>query len=100
MVSALLWLFNTVVFLYVAVVIVMMIMSWLTGLKVVDPHGAFVAQFDRGLYAITNPLVDPVRRWVPSMGGIDLSPVVVVLLLECLRLLVDNLVGGVGSARA
>jgi YggT family protein len=100
MVSALLWLFNTVVLLYVAVIIVMVIMSWLTGFKVLDPHAAFVAQLDRGLYAITNPLVDPVRRWIPSMGGIDLSPIVVILLLEFLRLLVDNLAPGAGSARA
>jgi len=91
MIDALLWLFNTAVFLYVIVILVMVIMSWLTGFKVVDPQRPFVAQFDRGLYALTNPALNPVRRWVPAIGGVDISPVIVVLALEFLRRLVDNL---------
>jgi YggT family protein len=91
MIDALLWLFNTAVFLYVIVIVAMVIMSWLTGFKVVDPHQPFVAQFDRSLYALTNPALNPVRRLVPAIRGVDISPIIVVLLLEFVRRLVDNL---------
>lgn len=94
MISALLWLFDTVVFLYIAVILAMVVMSWLTAFNVVDPHRPFVAQVDRGLYAVTNPLVNPVRRIIPSVGGLDFSPIVVVLLLAFLKVLVDTLTAG------
>jgi YggT family protein len=90
-ISALLWLFNTVVLLYMAVLVAVVIMSWLTAFKVADPDNAFVARFDRGLYALTNPVADPVRRVIPAIGGLDFSPIVVLLLLAFLRVLVNDL---------
>lgn len=99
MTSALLWLFNTVVFLYIVALLAMVIMSWLTAFKVLDPQNAVVEQVDRGLYGLTDPVVNPVRRLVPSIGGLDFGPIIVVLLLAFVQVLVNNLVtGGAGHA--
>jgi YggT family protein len=92
MIPALLWLFNTVVFIYIAILVALVIMSWLTAFKVVDPQNAVVDQVDRGLFGVTNPLLNPVRRIVPSVAGLDLSPIIVILLLAFLRILVNDLV--------
>jgi len=89
--SAILWLFNTVVLLYILVLLVVLVMSWLIAFKVLDPQQPFVAQLTKGLYALTNPILNPVRRIIPSIGGLDFSPIVVILLLEFIRRLVDGL---------
>jgi YggT family protein len=96
MIVPLLWLFNTLVTLYIWVIIAMVIMSWLTAFNVVNPRNAFVAQVDRALQALTNPVMGPVRRIIPSIGGLDLSPIIVVLLLEFLQRLVNSLILGGG----
>ena len=96
MISAVLWLFNTVVFLFIVALLAMVIMSWLTAFKVLDPENAVVDQVDRGLYGLTNPVVNPVRRLVPSIGGLDFSPIIVVLLLAFVQILVNTLATGGG----
>jgi len=89
--SAILWLFNTVVLLYILALLVVLVMSWLVAFKVLDPQQPFVAQVMKGLFALTDPVLNPVRRIIPSIGGLDFSPIVVILLLEFIRRLVDGL---------
>jgi YggT family protein len=96
MIVPLLWLFNTLITLYIWVILAMVIMSWLTAFNVVNARNPFVAQVDRALYALTNPVMGPVRRLIPSIGGLDISPILVVLLLEFVRRLVNSLVLGGG----
>jgi YggT family protein len=96
MIIPLLWLFNTLITLFIWVIIVMVIMSWLTAFNVLNPRSPFVNQLDRALFAITNPVMGPVRRLIPSIGGLDISPIIVVLLLEFIRRVVNNLVLGGG----
>jgi YggT family protein len=96
MIIPLLWLFNTLITLYIWVIIAMVIMSWLTAFNVLNPRSPFVAQVDRALYAITNPVMGPVRRIIPSIGGLDISPIIVVLLLGFIQRLVNSLVLGGG----
>ena len=90
MIPTLLWLFNTLIDLYIWVIIAMVIMSWLTAFNVLNPRSPFVAQIDRALYALTNPVFGPVRRIIPSIGGLDISPIIVLLLLEALQRLVNS----------
>jgi YggT family protein len=92
MIVALLWLFNTVVTLYIWVILAMVIMSWLTAFNVVNARNPFVAQVDHALQALTNPVMGPVRRIIPAIGGLDISPIVVVLLLGFVQRLVNSLV--------
>jgi YggT family protein len=97
MISAVLWLFNTVVILYIVVLIAMMLMSWVSAFSAENRRNPVMAQVRRALYAVTNPLVHPVRRYIPAVGGIDLSPVVVVLLLEFVRRLVNGAAAAGGA---
>jgi YggT family protein len=90
MIPTLLWLFNTLIDLYIWVIIAMVIMSWLTAFNVLNPRSPFVAQIDRALYALTNPVFGPVRRIIPSIGGLDISPIIVLLLLEAVQRLVNS----------
>ncbi len=65
MVGALLWLFNTVVLLYILAIFVVLVVSWLAAFKVIDPQQPFVARVMQGLFALTNPVLNPLRRAIP-----------------------------------
>jgi YggT family protein len=92
MIAALLWLFNTVVQLMIFLIFAMVIMSWLVAFNVVNPRNQLVAQIDRGLHALTNPILMPLRRLVPAIGGLDITPIIAVLLLGFIQRLVDGVV--------
>ena len=94
MIGAALWLFNTVIGLYIMVVFIMVIMSWLTALNIVNPRSPIVMQIERILYALTDPALRPIRRVIPSVGGLDLSPIVLFLILGFIQRLVNNIVVG------
>ena len=79
--AAVLWLFHAVIELYIFIIFAMVIMSWLVAFNVVNPHNPFVRQVDGGLRALTNPVFAPLRRIIPSIGGLDITPVIVLLLL-------------------
>jgi YggT family protein len=67
--------------LYTYVVIAAVIMSWLIGFNVINPYNPFVRSLWQAVTAVTEPLLKPIRRMLPDMGGLDLSPIV--LLLAC-----------------
>jgi len=92
MIAALLWLFNTVVQLMIFLIFAMVIMSWLVAFNVVNPRNRLVWQIDRGLRALTDPILMPIRRIIPSFGGLDISPIVAALLLGFIQQLVNRLV--------
>ncbi len=70
-----------VLHLYTWVVIASAIFSWLYAFNVVNPRNQFVAMIGRVLYQLTEPALRPIRRYVPSFGGLDLSPVILLLLI-------------------
>ena len=80
-----------IVGLYQWVVIAGVIFSWLIAFNVINPHNDFVRAIWQGLIALTELLLRPIRRFLPDMGGLDISPII--LLLACL--LVQNLIYGV-----
>lgn len=65
--------------LYVYVVFASVILSWLIGFNVINPHNQFVRTLWQGLDAVTEPALRPIRRVLPDMGGLDLSPLVLLL---------------------
>jgi YggT family protein len=67
--------------LYTYVVIAGVIMSWLMGFGVVNPYNPFVRSLYQGIMAVTEPLLRPIRRIMPDLGAIDISPII--LLLGC-----------------
>ena len=67
--------------LYIVVLIAAAIFSWLYAFNVVNPHNQFVRMFGQFLYAVTEPVLRPIRRVLPNMGGMDLSPLVVIFII-------------------
>jgi len=61
------------------------IFSWLYAFNVVNPRNQFVGSVGNFLFRITEPVLAPVRRILPDLGGIDISPIVVLLILFFLR---------------
>lgn len=79
---ALVWLINTVISLMIWFIIAQAILSWLVAFDVVNYRNRFVYSVGAFLDRITSPLLEPFRRMIPSLGGIDISPIVVILLLQ------------------
>jgi YggT family protein len=83
-----LWLFGAIVQLIIIVLIVNAVISWLVAFDIVSRRNAFVAQIWDFTQRLTDPLLKPLRRVIPPIGGIDLSPIVLILgLLFLVRLL-------------
>ncbi|MEO8668104.1 MAG: YggT family protein [Bauldia sp.] len=67
--------------LYVYLLIAAAILSWLVAFNVVNARNPIVATIGQFLYAVTEPVLAPIRRRLPNMGGIDISPIVVILVI-------------------
>ena len=92
--NALATLIDTVVQIYIYLLIASAVISWLTTLNVINVRNRAVYVAMSFLYRITEPVLRPIRRIIPSIGGIDVSPVVVIILLHFVRqLIVDNIRG-------
>lgn len=70
---------------YMFVVFVMVIFSWLLAFNVVNLGNRFVDAIWRAIVALTEPVLAPIRRIMPNLGGIDLSPLVLILGIFFLR---------------
>ncbi|MGA0563984.1 YggT family protein [Ancylobacter sp. VNQ12] len=91
---SLLWLFDTIITLYVWILIASAILSWLVAFNVVNPHNQVVRSVGEFLWRVTEPVLAPLRRILPNLGGIDISPVVLIIGLYFIRNLVFEIVAG------
>jgi YggT family protein len=69
------------------IIIVQAVLSWLVAFNVINTHSDFVRTFLNALDRITAPLYRPIRRILPDFGGIDFSPIVVLLIIGALDML-------------
>ena len=67
--------------LYVYILIASAILSWLIAFNVVNTHNQIVATIADFLWRITEPVLRPIRNILPNLGGIDISPVIVILII-------------------
>jgi YggT family protein len=67
--------------LYVWLLIASAILSWLIAFNVVNTRNQFVAAVAEFLYRITEPVLRPIRNFMPTLGGLDISPIIVILLI-------------------
>ncbi len=74
-----------VIDLYIWVVIAGAILSWLIAFNVVNTQNRFVYSVADMLYRITEPALRPIRNVLPNLGGIDISPVILILFLLFIR---------------
>ena len=65
--------------------------SWLIAFDVLNVRNQTIYRIVRAFEAVTDPLLRPIRRFLPSLGGIDISPIILIILLQALKILVDGL---------
>jgi YggT family protein len=74
--------------LYVWLLIASAILSWLVAFNVVNTRNPLVAGIAEFLYRITEPLLAPIRRILPNLGGLDISPIILILLIFLVQKLI------------
>jgi YggT family protein len=83
-----LWLILTVINIYFWIILAMVILSWLVAFNVVNRSNPYVRQIGYALERLTEPLLRPIRRFLPDLGGIDLSPIVLLIAMQFFGMLV------------
>ena len=83
--QSLLWLLDTLISIYVWILIASAVLSWLVAFNVVNPHNQAVRTIGEFLWRVTEPVLAPIRRFLPNLGGIDISPVLLIIGLYFIR---------------
>lgn len=78
-------LLETVITLYIWCLFIFVILGWLVNFGVINTQNRFVYLVMDFLFKVTEPPLRPIRRFVPNFGGIDISPILLVLLLIFIR---------------
>jgi YggT family protein len=71
--------------LYIWLLIAAAVLSWLVAFNVVNTRNQVVAMVGDFLYRITEPVLRPIRNFMPNLGGIDISPVILILIIILLK---------------
>lgn len=88
--ASFLTIFNLAVSILFYIIIIQAILSWLVAFEVLNLRQRLVYQIWNGLNQVTEPIYRPIRNIMPNMGGIDLTPIVVIFLLYALQIIVNN----------
>jgi YggT family protein len=91
--QAFLWLIDTLIRLYIWIIIAAVVLSWLVAFNVLNPHNNIVRVIGDGLYRLTEPALRPIRNVMPNLGGLDISPIILIIALWFFRLLVFEIFG-------
>ena len=83
--ASIFWLIDTVLRLYIYAVIIGAVLSWLVGFGVINSYNPAARTVLRALHALTEPVFGQIRRVVPPFGGLDLSPMIALLLIIFLQ---------------
>ncbi len=83
-----LWLISTIIDIYIWILIASAVLSWLVAFNVVNTRNPIVHSIGEFLYRITEPALRPIRSMLPNLGGIDISPVILIIGLLFLRQLI------------
>tara|TARA_B100001765_G_scaffold34953_1_gene19266 strand:- start:322 stop:612 length:291 start_codon:yes stop_codon:yes gene_type:complete len=79
------FLLDSVITIYLWIIIVNAILSWLVAFNILNTQNRFVFSVLDTTYKLTDPALNKIRRFIPTFGSIDISPVVLILLLMFLR---------------
>ena len=83
-----LWLVSQLIWIYIYILIAAAVLSWLVAFNVVNPRNDLVRNIGYFLFRITDPVLRPIRALLPNLGGIDLSPVLLIIALMFLERLI------------
>jgi len=78
-------LLDSVITIYLWIIIINAILSWLVAFNILNTQNRFVFSVLDATYKLTDPALNKIRRFIPTFGSIDISPVVLILILMFLR---------------
>jgi YggT family protein len=81
----------TILDLYIWAIIFSAILSWLVHFNVVNSRNQLVHTIGSFLWRITEPVLRPIRRFIPNLGGIDISPIVLILAIYFIQMVLSNM---------
>jgi YggT family protein len=93
------YIFNALCQLYIVVIIVGVIMSWLISFNVLNRHNRVVDAIWRTCAALTEPVLRPIRSFLPNLGGIDVSPILLLIGIRALQVGMNQYVFGPALVR-
>ena len=76
---------DSVINIYIWIIIINAILSWLVSFNVLNTQNRFVFTVLNATHQLTDPVLNKIRRFIPNLGSIDISPVVLILLLIFIR---------------
>ena len=82
---------NTIMYalnIYIWILIASAIFSWLFAFNVINSRNQFVNMIGRFLYNVTEPVLKPIRRFMPDLGGVDISPIIVFIIIYLIQQLI------------
>ncbi len=89
--TALFWLLDRLLSLYIWAVILAALFSVLASFNVLDTRNRIVWTIGDFLYRVTEPALRPIRNLLPNFGGIDVSPIILLLILQAARMLLAEI---------
>ena len=78
-------LLDSIITIYLWIIIINAILSWLVAFNILNTQNRFVFSVLDATYKMTNPALNKIRRFIPTFGSLDISPVILILLLMFLR---------------
>lgn len=78
-------LIDTVIWIFTWILIINIALGWLIHFNILNARQPFVRSLGEISYRVTEPALRPIRRYMPNFGGLDLSPVILILLLQFAR---------------
>jgi len=78
-------LLDSIITIYLWIIIINAILSWLVAFNILNTQNRFVFSVLDATYKMTDPALNKIRRFIPTFGSIDISPVILILLLMFLR---------------
>ena len=89
--NAFVLLIDRIIYLYVWILIINAVLSWLVAFNVLNTQNRFVFSVLEITYKLTDPPLNYIRRFLPSLGSIDISPVILILLIFFVRDLISDI---------
>ena len=81
-------LLDSIITIYLWIIIINALLSWLVAFNILNTQNRFVFSVLDATYKLTDPALNKIRRFIPTFGSVDISPVILILLLMFLRNLI------------
>ena len=78
-------LLDSIITIYLWIIIINAVLSWLVAFNILNTQNRFVFAVLDATYKMTDPVLNKIRKFIPTFGSIDISPVILILLLMFLR---------------